>query len=259
MTDDSGDRRVAVVTGASTGIGRATALELARGGFDVIVHARQSMAAAGDVASEIRALGRQAAVIVADFAESEALSEFVGQAFAALGPVHAWVNNAGADVLTGPAADESLVAKADRLWRTDLLATLLLSREVGQRLRSSAPPGASGQRSIVNIGWDQAWQGMAGESGELFAAIKGGVMATTLSLAQSFAPEVRVNCVAPGWIQTAWGESASNGWQARARAESLMERWGQPEDVASAVAFLCSPAASFISGQILPVNGGFRY
>ena len=113
-----------------------------------------------------------------------------------------------------------------------------------------------GEGAIVNIGWDQAEHGMGGASGELFSASKGAVMAFTKSLARSLAPAVRVNCVAPGWIKTAWGNEASQYWQERAREESLLGRWGTPEDVAEAVAFLASPAAGFITGHVLPVNGG---
>ena len=100
---------------------------------------------------------------------------------------------------------------------------------------------------------------MGGESGEMFAAIKGAVMAFTRSLAISLAPQVRVNCLAPGWIKTSWGETASDYWADRAVGEALLQRWGEPQDVASAARFLCSPAASFITGQILPINGGFRH
>jgi len=84
------------------------------------------------------------------------------------------------------------------------------------------------------------------------------VMAFTKSLACSLAPEVRVNCLAPGWIKTAWGEHASECWQERARRESLLQRWGTPEDVARVARFLASPAAEFITGQVIPVNGGLR-
>jgi 3-oxoacyl-[acyl-carrier protein] reductase len=117
---------------------------------------------------------------------------------------------------------------------------------------------ARGWGTIINIGWDQAEHGMAGDSGELFAAVKGAVMAFTKSLAQSLAPQVRVNCVAPGWIRTEWGDGASEYWQQRAVDESLSARWGTPNDVARAVAWLASPAADFITGHVLPVNGGFR-
>jgi 3-oxoacyl-[acyl-carrier protein] reductase len=127
------------------------------------------------------------------------------------------------------------------------------------RSRARSENYNAGQLSILNMGWDQADQGMAGDSGLLFGATKGAIMAATKSLAQSLAPEVRVNCVAPGWIRTAWGESASEAWQVRATKESLMGRWGTADDVAELAVFLSSGAASFISGQVIPVNGGFRF
>src|SRR6476659_5162933 len=113
-----------------------------------------------------------------------------------------------------------------------------------------------GQGVILNMGWDQAENGMAGDSGEFFAAVKGAVMSATRSLAKSLSPEVRVNCLAPGWIRTNWGENASVDWQERAKRESLSGRWGTPEDVARVACFLASPAAAFINGQVIPINGG---
>ena len=117
----------------------------------------------------------------------------------------------------------------------------------------------NGAYSIINMGWDQATQGMAGDSGELFATTKGAIMAMSRSLAQSLAPAVRVNCLAPGWIQTQWGEQANEYWSERAARESLMNRWGNPTDVALVAGFLCSDEARFISGQTFPVNGGFKF
>jgi NAD(P)-dependent dehydrogenase (short-subunit alcohol dehydrogenase family) len=106
------------------------------------------------------------------------------------------------------------------------------------------------------MGWDQAETGMEGDSGQLFAAAKAAVMAFSKSLALTLAPQVRVNCVAPGWIRTAWGETASGYWQERVRGETPLGRWGTPEDVAGAVCWLASPAAGFITGQVVRVNGG---
>jgi 3-oxoacyl-[acyl-carrier protein] reductase len=97
---------------------------------------------------------------------------------------------------------------------------------------------------------------MEGDSGELFAATKGAVMAFTRSLALSLAPSVRVNAIAPGWIKTAWGESASAAWHERAVRETPMGRWGTPEDVARVARFLVGPDAAFLTGQVLRVNGG---
>ncbi len=97
---------------------------------------------------------------------------------------------------------------------------------------------------------------MEGDSGQLFAAVKAAVMAFSRSLAKSLAPTVRVNCVAPGWIRTAWGEHASPIWQERVMEETPLKRWGEPQDIADTVAFLVSQQASFLTGQTLMVNGG---
>jgi 3-oxoacyl-[acyl-carrier protein] reductase len=165
-------------------------------------------------------------------------------------PIDIWINNAGTDVLTGEAAAWSFEEKLAALWKVDVVASLRLSRAAGHKMRER------GHGVILNMGWDQAETGMAGDSGEFFAAVKGAVMAATRSLAKSLAPQVRVNCIAPGWICTEWGQQASVEWQARAKRESLLERWGEAEDVARVACFLVSPAASFINGQIIPINGG---
>ena len=114
----------------------------------------------------------------------------------------------------------------------------------------------AGQGTLLNIGWDQADRGMEGDSAELFSTAKNAVMGFTRSLAVSLAPEVRVNCIAPGWIQTAWGEQASEAWQERVLRETPLGRWGQPEDIARLARFLVSEDASYITGQVINANGG---
>jgi len=242
--------RTAVVTGSSSGIGRAIALELARAGANVVVHARRSEQAAAAVAEELRGLGVQSTVLLADLADPQAAEELVERAWSWQSGLDIWINNAGADTLTGEAARWSYLQKLDVLWQVDVRGAMVCSRAVGARMT------AAGSGAILTIGWDQAERGMAGDSGELFGAVKGAVMAFTRSLAKSLAPKVRVNCLAPGWIKTAWGETASDYWQQRAQNESLLHRWGTPEDVAKTATFLVSPAASFITGQIVAVDGG---
>lgn len=249
--------RIAMVTGSSSGAGRAIALELAEAGADVIVHCRTRRTEAEKVAASIRERGRDAIVLQADLADAANQGPLVESAWNWRDGVDIWVNNAGADVLTGAARHASFDEKLDILWRVDVAGTMRLSRDIGARMKERQ--GRGGESVILNIGWDQVEHGMAGESGELFTAIKGAVMAFTRSLARSLAPAVRVNCLALGWIRTAWGEQASEYWRERAVAESLMRRWGTPDDVARAARFLASPSASFITGHILPINGGFRF
>jgi 3-oxoacyl-[acyl-carrier protein] reductase len=237
------------VTGSSSGIGRAIALEFAAAGAHVLVHARRNKTDAEQVALQARSLGREARVELADLSDPNEQDRLMAVAWD-WRPINIWVNNAGADVLTGEAAEWTFEDKLAALWNVDVVASLRLSRAAGKEMRER------GRGVILNMGWDQAATGMAGDSGEFFAAAKGAVMAATRSLAKSLAPQVRVNCIAPGWIRTEWGQQASAEWQERAARESLMARWGEPEDVARAACFLVSPAASFINGQIIPINGG---
>ncbi|QDU95739.1 SDR family NAD(P)-dependent oxidoreductase [Lignipirellula cremea] len=243
--------QVAVVTGSSSGVGQAIALQLAAAGADVLVHGRANPAGAEETAAQIAEGGRQSKVVLADVSLPEDCERLVETAWAWQDRVDIWVNNAGADVLTGPAAELSFAEKFELLWQVDVQGTVRLSRAIGRRLQQQ------GQGVILNVGWDQAELGMAGDSGEMFSAVKAAVMAFSRSLAKSLAPQVRVNCLAPGWIETAWGEQASDYWRDRAQREALRGRWGKPSDVAAAACFLASDAADFITGHVLPVNGGF--
>jgi 3-oxoacyl-[acyl-carrier protein] reductase len=239
-----------LVTGSSSGIGRAIATEFARAGADVIVHCRYSVEPAEFLVHEIRQLGRRAALEVSDLSDPAALSEFAHRAWQHLGGLDVCVNNAGADLLTGDGARLDYADKLERVLAVDVRATMLLSRDLGRRMQSA------GAGTIINIGWDQAATGMEGDSGELFAASKSAVMAFTRSLALTLAPQVRVNCIAPGWIQTAWGKGASDAWQQRVLDETPLKRWGTPEDIAAAARFLAARDSAYITGQVLNINGG---
>lgn len=242
--------RRALVTGSTSGIGRAIALELASAGTDVIVHGRRSQPAAEATAERIRLAGVRGEVRLAELSDSDACRRLVEEAWACWGGLDVWINNAGADTLTGEAASWPFERKLRELLAVDVTATMILSRAVGRRMRDA------GGGVILNMGWDQAETGMEGDSGELFAASKGAIMAFSRSLALSLAPTVRVNCLAPGWIRTAWGEGASRQWQERVLRETPLHRWGRPEDVAAAACWLASPAAAFLTGQIIRINGG---
>jgi 3-oxoacyl-[acyl-carrier protein] reductase len=240
----------AAVLGSTSGIGRATALALADAGADVLIHGRRSREAAEAVAAEVRRRGVRAEILMADLADRAAGDRLVAEAWDLWGGLDAWLQIAGADTLTGPAAKLGFEGKLDLLWSVDVVATMRMCRAVGARMK------ARGGGAIVTMGWDQAETGMEGDSGELFAATKGAVMAFTRSLALSLAPAVRVNALAPGWIKTAWGESASNPWRERVLRETPLARWGTPEDVARVARFLVGPDAAFLTGQVVRINGG---
>lgn len=236
----------AAVTGSTSGIGLAMARELAGAGARVILHGRWPRS----VVESLPASSGPHHLILADIQRPEECHRLIETAWAEWDGLDIWINNAGADTLTGAAARWTFEQKLDELLAVDVKAAVYLARAVGQRMKER------GRGAIVNVGWDQAETGMEGDSGQLFGIAKAAVMAFTKSLALSLAPEVRVNCLAPGWIRTAWGATASEVWQERVRRETPLRRWGTPEDVAAAACWLVSPAAAFLTGQIIRVNGG---
>jgi 3-oxoacyl-[acyl-carrier protein] reductase len=234
------------VTGASSGIGRAIAETYAAEGAVVLLTHRASPERAREVADAIGASVRQA-----DLATRAACERLVAEAREELGRIDVWVNNAGADVLTGEAADWEWERKLDLLLAVDLRGTIACSYAIGEVMREQERGGA-----IVNMSWDHVTSGMAGENPQLFAAVKGGVLAFSKSLARALAPDVRINVLCPGWIETAFGEQAEPEFHRSVAQETPLGRWGRPEDVAGAALYLASPEAAFVTGQALCVNGG---
>ncbi|TWU55806.1 SDR family NAD(P)-dependent oxidoreductase [Rubripirellula reticaptiva] len=250
----------AVVTGASSGIGRAIAIGLAHAGVSrIAVHYRKNLLGAQQTAFAIEETGATAVAIPADLADPEHGRRLIDRAFDELGPIQTWVNNAGADVLTGDAGAWNFERKLKHLMDVDVIGTIGLSRQVAERLaaQNSLSQDSSSPPSMVFLGWDQSSAGMEGDAGQMFGPVKAAVTAFAKSLAQSMAPKVRINTVAPGWIQTSWGEKTSEYWDSRAKDQSLMGRWGSPDDIAKAVCYLADPANSFLTGQTLEVNGGW--
>ncbi len=231
------------MTGASSGIGRAIAEAYVAEGAVVLITHRDSADRAREVAG--------ASVLQADLATRDACERLVADAREALGRIDVWVNNAGADVLTGEAAEWEWERKLDLLLAVDLKGTIACSYAIGEVMRAQEGGGA-----IVNMSWDHVAAGMAGENPQLFSAVKGGVLAFSRSLARSLAPEVRVNVLCPGWIETAFGEHADREFHRMVAAGTPLGRWGRPQDVAGAALYLASPAAAFVTGQAINVNGG---
>jgi 3-oxoacyl-[acyl-carrier protein] reductase len=217
----------------------------------VVVTYRSSEEAARAVADAIAADGGRALVEQADLGTRAACAALVARTRDALGGIDAWVNNAGADVLTGSEAEWDWERKLDLLLAVDLKGTIACSVAAGAAMREQPGGGV-----IVNMSWDHVTQGMAGENPEIFSAVKGAVLSYSKSLARALAPRVRVNVLCPGWIETAFGAQADEGFRRSVAEATPLGRWGTPADVAGAAVYLASPAASFVTGQALTVNGG---
>ena len=245
------DGKVVLVTGASSGIGKAIAIGCADAGADLAITFRRNKEGAEGTAGAIRERGRRAEVIKTDVSREEditVLVEAVGKRF---GRVDSWINNAGADILTGEGGRKSRREKLDLLLATDLRGTILASWAAVDLMRKQTGGG-----TIINMSWDHVGIGMAGENPILYSAAKGGIMSFSKSLAREVAPLIRVNVLAPGFIETSFGEGANDQWRREVVERTPLKRWGVPEDLAGAAVFLASDASSFVTGQALVVNGG---
>lgn len=238
--------RTALVIGGSGGIGRAAAIALAGAGYDVAVHCNSNLQAAKETAQQINNMGRRAIAVPCDLTDTQAVERMCEDVCICLGRISVLVNSAGiADVAPFSEIDAE---RWRRMMSVDLDGVFNCCRALLPRLE----PGDS----IVNV--SSVW-GIYGASCEVpYSAAKAGVIGFTAALAKELGPSgVRVNCVAPGVIET-----PMNGWLSEEERRELeaatpLGRFGTPEEVADAIVFLASSAASFITGVTLPVTGGF--
>ena len=243
------DGRVALVTGATAGLGGAMALALAEAGADVVVHDRSEPPLA--TAAAIEALGRRAATVCGDMSDPAAPAAVVRDAEAALGPIDILINNAGT-IRRAPAAEHS-DEDWDLVLAVDLSSAFRMSREVGRRLIARKARG-----KIVNTCSLLSFQG--GILVPWYAAAKGGLAQLTKALANEWAVHgINVNGIAPGYMAT---DNTAALRADASRSRQILERipagrWGEPSDVGGAAVFLSSPASDYVNGHILVVDGGW--
>jgi 3-oxoacyl-[acyl-carrier protein] reductase len=244
---DLGDS-VILVTGASRGIGRAIALELARGGADVAVHYHTATAAAESVAAEIRTLGREARTFSADVVDRERVQEMVRAAGEWKGRLDGLVTSAG--IYRGPPFEEVGLEEWDETLRTNLAGTFWAIQAAVPWLRRGRHP------SVVTI--SSVLGSHAAIGGAPYQTSKAAVEQMTRALALELAPDIRVNSVAPGFVRTDINRAAHEDPEFHrtvARATAL-GRWGEPEDIAPAVRYLLSREADWVTGLVLGIDGG---
>jgi 3-oxoacyl-[acyl-carrier protein] reductase len=245
MIDLSG--RSAVVTGGSRGIGRAIALRLAAQGADVTFSYRGNVAAAEETAAEIRALGREALAYQGDVSDPETADGLVKAALEAFGKVDILVNNAGIT------RDDLIMRMSLDAWRS-VLETNLFGAFYAIKAVTRPMLKAKGGR-IVNI---TSVSGQAGQTGQAnYSAAKAGLIGLTKATARELASRgITCNAVAPGFVLTELTKDLPQPLQDEITARTPLGRFGTTEEIASAVAFLASDEAAFITGQVLAVDGG---
>lgn len=241
-------KKIALVTGASRGIGRGIALQLAREGWDVCVNYSKERQAADEVVAAINAIGQNAIAVQADVANSAAVNAMVRTTEEQLGPVSLLVNNAGISSI-GLFQDVT-----DEMWDRYMAINLGGARNAIRAVLPHMLHEKSG--CIINI--SSIW-GLRGASCEVaYSCTKAALIGLTRSLALELGPShIRVNCVAPGVINTDMVQSLGQETLDDLASQTPLGRLGTAEDVAHAVTFFASEKASFITGQTLTADGGF--
>lgn len=244
--------KIALVTGARRGIGRGISLELAREGADVAINDVTDPAQAESVAEEVRSLGRRALVVMADVSQPDQVTAMVGRVVAELGGLDILVNNAGVESII-PLL-EITPEEWERVTHINLKGEFLCAQAAARHMVAAGKGGA-----IVNIGSVQAGLVLPGRTH--YAPSKRGVEALTANLSVELAPyNIRVNCINPGLIETdmtSWVMKDPNILPVVLEKIAL-KRAGQPSEIGQVVAFLASDKASYVTGQSLYVDGGFR-
>jgi len=241
------DARVAFVTGGSRGIGRACAVALADAGHQVAFCYSSDEDGAKETRGAVEETGRDALAVCADVRDSEAVDAAFGEIEETLGPVELLVNNAGTN-------QDGLVARmSDEQWQRVLDTNLTGAFHTIRRAAPKMMRARWGR--IVNV---SSVVGQGGGPGQAnYAAAKAGLLGLTRSVARELAPRnVTCNVVAPGPIVTAMTESLSEEWQGKAEESVPLGRFGTPDEVGAVVAFLCSDAAGYVTGALVPVDGG---
>jgi len=241
------DGKTAVVTGASRGIGRAVALQLAKEGANVVVNFSGSEQKAAQVVEEIQGLGAQAIAVQANISDSESVQQLMNASLEQFGSIDILVNNAGIT------RDNLLMRMKEDEWddviNTNLKGVFLCTKVVTRQMMKQRAGRIINISSIVGV------MGNAGQAN--YVAAKAGVIGLTKTVARELASRnILVNAIAPGFITTEMTETLPEDVKSSMLSQIPLAKLGQPEDIAKAVVFLASDDASYMTGQTLHIDGG---
>lgn len=240
------DGKVAIVTGSSRGIGKAIALEFARNGAKVVVNYVKSKEEANKVVDEIKKIGTDAIAIMADVSDEKQVKEMVEKTIKKFGKIDILVNNAG--IVFDVPFKERTVEQWKRTFDVNLLGVFLCCKY-------AAPHMPKGGR-IINISSTNGINSFCPDSMD-YDASKAGVIILTRDLAKELAPNILVNSVAPGWVNTEMNKKLPKDFVEEETKNIYLKRFAKPEEIAKTALFLASEDSSFITGDVIVVDGGY--
>ena len=241
--------KVVLITGASRGIGKAIALLFAKEGAKIVVNYHAAEKEANEVVKEISKIGSEAIAVKCDVSKEEEVKKMISEAIKKFGKIDVLVNNAG--IVFDVPLFEKNVDHWNRTLGVNLIGVFLCTKYAVPHIRKQK----SG--AIINISSTNGIDTLNPESVD-YDASKAGVISLTKNFASELAPNIRVNCIAPGWVNTDINKELPKEYISEETKHILMKRFGKPEEIAKAVLFLASEDASFITGTTLVVDGGYN-
>ncbi len=242
------ENKVAIITGSSRGIGKATALLFAKEGAKVVVNYSKSEKEANSVVNEIEKLGSDAIAIKCDVSKEEQVKQMVERTIKKFGKINILVNNAG--IVFDVPFEKRTVEQWKRTLDVNLIGVFLCSKYIAPYMKKQK----SGR--IVNVSSTNAIDSFNPESMD-YDASKAGVAILTKSLAKELAPTIHVNAVAPGWVDTAMNKDLPKDYVEGEKKKIYIQRFARPEEIAKVILFLASDEASYVNGNILKADGGW--
>lgn len=241
------DNKVILITGASRGIGKAAALKFAKEGAIVIVNYKNNKKAAESVALEIAKFGGKATCVQSDISKYDEIKKIANYIEKTYGRLDVLINNAG--IVYDREFEEIKYEESLEIIKTNMLAPLFLSQELAPLMLKS------GNAKIINVSSTSGMYDFNPGTAD-YAMSKAALVSLTKDLSMKYAPKIRVNAVAPGWVNTDMNKDLPKDFVKSETAKYHMKRWAEPEEIADVIVYLASNKSSYITGQVMVLDGG---